>query len=571
MNTIRKSILILISISVLAGCEYTEPDNLSFLKDKEIYNNITKIRSVLNNIYSGLPGGYSDINAQLSKASDEAEEVNSMDAIQNFNIGNITPFSNPDDNWNTSFESIRNAQIFLQSTDTLTWSELEHSNPPEYALRHSLIDQYKGEAKFLTGFFYFELIKRYGGVPIVDTVIDKNSDWISKFPRKSFAECVDYIVSMCDEAAQVLPVNHDTGNWGRATKGAALALKARTLLYAASELYNNSANTDPLLGYVGGNRQQRWIKAAEANKAVLDLTPKYTFHATYQGLSLLGATQSKEVIFERRYGASNSFEKENTPIGFQFGATGTCPTQNLVDAYEQLDAPDKKFDWNNPAHAANPYNRRDPRLAKTVVTNASKFGPAAANIELWTGGLNGKPRDRASKTGYYLRKYMDENLDLLLNETSKKQWVFFRLSEIYLNYAEAMNEAYGPSSAGTGTLSLTSLQAINTVRTRPAVNISAIPAGTSQQDLRVKIQKERQVELAFEGHRYWDARRWMIADQAIGGTLRGVDIVKAANGSVTYTPIVVETRTWNDRFYYYPIPQTEINKSAGVIVQNKGW
>ena len=166
---------------------------------------------------------------------------------------------------------------------------------------------------------------------------------------------------------------------------------------------------------------------------------------------------------------------------------------------------------------------------------------------------------------------MDENLDLLLNETSKKQWVFFRLSEVYLNYAEAMNEAYGPAVAGSGSLNMTALQAINAVRTRPAVNISAVPAGTSQQNLRIKIQKERQVELAFEGHRYWDARRWMIANQVIGGEIRGVNITKNANGSFKYDPFVVEQRTWNDRLYYYPIPQTEITKSGGVILQNPNW
>jgi hypothetical protein len=571
MNKLRKSILMLISVVILAGCEYTEPENLTFLKDEDIYNNLTKIRSVLNNIYSDLPGGYSAMASQLSAATDEAEDVNGMKSVQNFNVGNITPYSNPDDVWGNSYKAIRNAQIFIQSTDTLTWKELEFSNPPEYTLRKGLTKQYIAEAKFLTAFFYFELIKRYGGVPIVDEVIDKNSDWISRFPRKSFAECVDYIVSKCDEAAETLPANYDSGNWGRATKGASLALKARALLYAASDLYNQPGNSDPLRGYVGGDRQQRWVKAAEANKAVIDLTPKYAFHATYQGLSLLGATQSAEVIFERRYGASNSFEKENTAIGFQQGSTGFCPTQNLVDAYERLDAPDKNFDWNNPAHAANPYLQRDPRLEKTIVTNNSKFGKTKATVELWTGGLNGKPRDRASKTGYYLRKYMDENLDLLLNETSKKQWIFFRLSEIYLNYAEAMNEAYGPGATGVGNLNITALQAINSVRTRAAVKISAISTGIGEEELNNKIRQERRVELAFEGHRYWDARRWMIADQVIGGVIRGVNITKNADGSFAYSPFVIESRIWNDKLYYYPIPQAEINKSGGTIVQNTGW
>lgn len=566
-----KHILLILGIALgIISCEVTEPDNLTFVDDKEIYTNIAKIRSILNNVYSGLPNGYSDIGTSwLAAGCDEAEEVNNSEVVQNFNIGNITPYSNPDDIWNRSYASIRNAKLFIQSTDTITWKELEYSNPQEYTLRTNLVRQYKAEAKFLTAYFYFELIKRYGGVPVVNEVIDKESEWISRFPRKSFEECVDFIVKTCDEAkVDLLPV-HDTGNYGRATQAAALALKARTLLYAASDLYNQPGNNDPLLGYVGGDRQSRWIKAAEANRAVIIYAPAYAFHATYQGISLLGSTKSNEIILERRYPTSNTFEKVNTAVGFPLGQTGTCPSGNLVDAYEHT--VNKNFDWNNPAHAANPYANRDPRLAKTIVVNNSTFGKLGSTVALWAGGTNGKPRDHASKTGYYLRKYINETLDLQLDQTATKQWVLFRLSEIYLNYAEAMNEAYGPEQTGSGTLTVSARSALNSVRTRAAVGLSAIPAGSTSAAMREMIRRERRVELAFEGHRYWDIRRWMIADQTIGGPLTGVDIFKNANNSFTYTPIVVENRIWNNKFYYYPIPQAEINKSAGVIVQNKGW
>ncbi|MDF3076479.1 MAG: RagB/SusD domain protein [Sphingobacteriaceae bacterium] len=570
MKNIKRVLFTVSIITIISACKATDPENLTFIDDREIYTNITKIRSVLNGVYSGLPDGYGDIGASwLAAACDEAEEVNNAENIQNFNIGNITPFSNPDAVWDKSYESIRNAKIFIQSTDTITWKEYQYSNPTEYASRIKLVGQYRGEAKFLTAFFYFELVKRYGGVPIVDEVINRDEEWISRFPRRSFADCVDFIVAKCDEAAAELPSTYDTGNYGRATKGAAMALKARMLLYAASDLYNQPSNTDPLLGYVGGDRTARWVKAAEANRAVITLTPAYAFHANYQGISTLGSTKSNEVIFERRYGSSNSFEKENTAIGFPLGQTGTCPSGNLVDAYEHT--VDGDFDWSKPTHAANPYANRDPRLAKTVVVNASKFGKTAATVELFYGGDNGKPRDRASKTGYYLRKYLNEALDLQLNETSTKQWIYMRLGEIYLNYAEAMNEAYGPEGTGPGTLTVSARSALNSVRTRAAVGLKAIPASQTQAKLRDLIRRERQVELAFEGHRYWDVRRWKIADKAIGGPLKGVDIVKNTNGTFTYTPTMVENRVWNDRLYFYPIPQVEISKSGGVIVQNRGW
>jgi len=275
------------------------------------------------------------------------------------------------------------------------------------------------------------------------------------------------------------------------------------------------------------------------------------------------------VIFERRYSASNTFEKQMTAVGFPLGQTGTCPSGNLVDAYEMTDGSD--FSWNNTAQAADPYANRDPRLAKTIVLNASKFGKTQATVESFVGGTSGKPRDRASKTGYYLRKYLNENLDLQLNETSTKQWVFIRLAEMYLNYAEAMNEVYGPEGTGSGTLNISARAALNSVRTRAAVKLKAIATGVTQAELRDLIRRERRVELAFEGHRYWDVRRWKIADQTIGGALTGVNIVKDANSTVTYTPFTLENRVWNDKMYYYPIPQAEIIKSNGVVVQNKGW
>lgn len=570
MHTFKRTIVIIAAVLLAAGCNFTDPDNLTFQKDIDVYTNLNKLTAVLTRVYDGLPDGYSDVGASwLAAACDEAEEVNNQEGIQNFNVGNISPYSNPDDVWSKMYQGIRFAHVFLQSTDSLdSWEAYKYSNPTEYARRTALVAQYRAESKFLIAFFYFELVKRYGGVPLVKEAIAKDTEWTGQYPRRAFASCIAYISELCDTAANNLPATYDAGNYGRATQGAAMALKARALLYAASDLYNQPGNADSLRGYTGGDRQQRWIDAAIANKAVMDLTPKYTFHATYEALSLLGSALSKEVIFERRYTASNIFEKQNTGIGFQGGLTGTCPSGNLADAYEHLD--DGRFDWNNPAHAANPYSRRDPRMAKTIVVNNSTFGKQKLPVELWTGGVNGKPRDRASKTGYYLRKYINENLDLQLNETSTKQWIFMRLSEISLNYAEAMNEAYGPNTTGPGTLSLTATAALNSVRTRAAVKLPAVGAA-DQATLRSRIRNERRVELAFEGHRYWDVRRWMIAGQAIGGTITGVNITRNADGSFTYQPATVETRVWNDKLYFYPIPQSEITVSHNVITQNKGW
>ncbi|TCC88573.1 RagB/SusD family nutrient uptake outer membrane protein [Pedobacter frigiditerrae] len=570
MKNIKYIFATMFLLSVVSACDVTEVENLDFKKDNEIYSNIIEIRNVLNNVYSTLPAGYADLGASwLAAASDEAEEVNNFETIQNFNNGGITAFANPDDVWAKNYEGVYNAKVFLQGTDTVTWKSYQLSNPTVYADRVNLTKQYRAEARFLIAFFYFDLIKRYGGVPIVDEIINVNDpNWISRFPRKPFSDCIDFVVAICDAAAADLPTA--ASELGRATKGAALALKARALLYAASDLYNQAGNTNPLYGYTDANRTSRLIKAAEASKAIMNFTPAYAFQATYEALSLLGTTKSNEVIFERRYSASNTFEKQQTPVGFPQGQTGTCPSGNLVDAYEMSNG--TNFDWNNPSQAASPYTGRDPRLAKTIVTNNAVFNKALYTVEAFNGGINGRPRDRATKTGYYLRKWINENLDLQLNETSTKQWIFMRLSEFYLSYAEAMNELYGPSGTGPGTLNITALSALNSVRTRAAVAMPAIlAAGQTQATLRDRIRKERRIELAFEGHRFWDVRRWMIAPHTLGAALTGVSIIKNVNNSFTYAPMTVENRIWDDKLYFYPIPQTEIDKSNRVLIQNKGW
>lgn len=574
-------------IPALTACNFTDPDMLAFKSEDEVVTNMNNITAVANNVYSYLPDGYDRIgNAMLASACDEAEDVNDGEAIQNFNIGNWGVFSNPEGSpWSNSYNGIRKANVFLDLLKKVDWSYLKLGTPEEYSRRVTLTTMHKYETYFLRGFFYFELIKRYGGVPLVTKAYDPISelDSLKRIPRTGFARCVDYIVAQCDSAARYLSADY-YGNTatqaylGRATKGAALALKARTLLYAASDLYNQPGNTDSLTGYTDNNRQQRWIRAAQAAKAVLDMNI-YSFHSDYSALFLLRDAFSKEVIFEKRFGASNTFETLNYPVGIATGKTGTCPSQNLVDAYEMkfasaADARNGKV-IDDPASGydpANPYANRDPRLKKTIVCNSETFGKSATVIQSWEGGNQGMPRVGASKTGYYLRKYVDESLDLTLGNTSKKQWIYFRLSEVYLNYAEAMIEAFGSPTATSATngLTVSALSALNSVRTRAAVAMPALPATISTADFKARLRNERRVELAFEEHRYWDVRRWMTAENTIGGNLYGMLIRQTSSGVYSYTTQKIESRSWTPKMYLYPIPQSEINKSL-VLVQNPGW
>jgi hypothetical protein len=227
------------------------------------------------------------------------------------------------------------------------------------------------------------------------------------------------------------------------------------------------------------------------------------------------------------------------------------------------------FSWANPAHAAAPYTGRDPRLAATVFVGGEKFNNATV-LESWVGGNAGPGLFRASKTGYYLKKYINQSLDLNANATAPKIWSVMRLGEFYLFYAEAMNEAYGPEVKPTG-YTLSALDALNRIRTR--AGMPSIAAGISKADLTSKIRRERQVELAFEDVRYWDLRRWKVAENYLNSDIYGVEITKnATTNAFTYATKVVEKRVFDaTKMYLHPIPQTEINKAQGVLIQNPNW
>jgi hypothetical protein len=413
----------------------------------------------------------------------------------------------------------------------------------EYAL-------YPYEARLLRAYFYFELFKRYGGVPLLgdDILTEENANTVS---RASTQEVVDYIVSECDAVANVLPdtyigVGKDQET-GRATKGFALALKARTLLYAASPVHNPE------------NTQQKWIDAANAANEIIELG-SYSLEASYA--DVVNKAISTELIFEKRSAESRSFEVANFPIPFENAETGTCPTQNLVDAYEMIDG--NNFDWNNPAHAADPYADRDPRLALTVLRNGSTW--KGSTIEVWNGGRNAAPIANATLSGYYLKKYLIESVNIEAGNANKKRhvWVLFRYAEVLLNYAEAMNEAYGPDSDGG--FGMTATQAVNMMRARAGMP-DFIP-GMSQSDFRQKLRNERRVEFAFEDQRFWDVRRWKIGSDT---NIRGMKVEQDGSGGFIYTPQTVVNRVWNENMCLYPIPQSEIFKNLNLKPQNTGW
>ncbi len=556
MKTKIFGLLLVIAFLMPACKDYFNYQNDTLLKENFVFSDYNYMKQVLANAYTQLPSTFNRIdNGMLSSATDESEHAWDYSTIQNFNNGSWSSFSNPDDVWTKQYQLIRRAYIFLEGTDTVTFKQFKYVDDVTYNRYVAELKQFRAESRFLIAFSYFELFKRYGGVPIVNRLYDVDENL--NLPKSSVTDVVNFIVANCDSAIKVLPKVYDTSNTGRATLGTAMALKCRTLLYAASPLYNNSTYSNALL-------DQSAVVAKEFIATTGTLKSTYALESNY-GALFTRKTNSKELIFERREGNANSYEKANFPIGFDGAGVGaTCPSQNLVDAYEMTNGK-AITDPTSGYSPADPYKNRDPRLGYTVILNNSVF--KARPIECWTGGLDGKGKEKATKTGYYIKKYVDDALNLLNNNTSRHTWYFFRLGEIYLNFAEAMNEAYGPMDARYG---LTAVDAVNAIRVRAGMPVLVAADYASAATLRAKIRNERFIELSFEEHRSWDVRRWQIAETTLGADLRGMDIVKNPDNSFTYTPYVVEKRVFLPKMYYYPIPNAEILKEAK-LQQNAGW
>ncbi|WPU97409.1 RagB/SusD family nutrient uptake outer membrane protein [Mucilaginibacter sp. cycad4] len=451
--------------------------------------------------------------------------------------------------WGRSYRSIRECNSALALLPNLSMSAAHKT-------------RIEGELKFIRAFRYQDLIRNYGGVVLMGDKVTNLNDNLqdpSLSKRASIKECIDYVSAQLDDAASKLPLNND-GSWllGRATKGAALALKSRLKLYAASPLY--AAGT--------------WADAVTAAQAVISLNKYGIYTGGYANLFLTNETN--EAIFERLYTKNANhthLEIANGPNGYG-GWAGNTPLQNLVDDYEMdngkaITDPTSGYD---PTH---PYDHRDPRFAATVLYNGAPY--RERNIEAFIPGgkdsKDGADNWNTTKTGYYLKKYMNDAYPLQnpWGNAGFQPWIYFRYAEILLNFAEAANEAYGPDVVPSGS-SLSARTAINLIRSRPGVNMPALAGGMSQSQMRDAVRYERRVELAFEEHRFYDVRRWKIAEVTENKPAGGVIITKNANGTFTYTPkVALDGRKFETKHYWLPIPRAEIQASGGQLQQNPGY
>ncbi|WP_456098338.1 RagB/SusD family nutrient uptake outer membrane protein [Prevotella histicola] len=546
------------SAFTLCSCnDFLDREEDSFIDKTATFDSYNRTKQYLTYAYSLLPEGLNRFSgdALLGAATDDACFAIESSNIQQFNNGSWNALSNPDNVWDRYFAGIAKCCTLLENSNhiNLDISRLDPAKRVEYENNLKDIRMWRAEAHFLRAYFNFELLKRYGPIPIIKSTLDINKDY-SDTPRPTMKEVVEFIANDCDMAADSLeltPWRNMNDAFGRATKGAALALKSRLLLYAASPLYVNFGDIDE------ANKPSDatlWKAAADAAKAVIDLN-QYALAPAYDDL-FKNDFQNKEYIFVRRYPSNSDFEKSNFPVSYG-GKGGTNPSQNLIDDYEMLDG--TAFDWSDPIKAAHPFENRDERLLATVLMNGVLF--KGKRIATYPGGADAMPNPNATKTGYYLRKFLNENVNIQTGGGSDGHVVpLFRLAEIYLNYAEALNE-YDPTNPDIAVY-------LNKIRER--VSLPDVPSGLTQEQMRTLIHHERRVELAFEEHRFWDVRRWKVASSTLGAPVKGVKITQDDAGNFTYSPVQVEQRVFQPKMYWYPIPQSEVLKLHH-WEQNKGW
>ncbi len=510
------------------------------------------VKDVMTNAYGYLKDGFSAVGETMTEcATDDAVYANTPNTIKGFYDGSWSANNVIDDCWSTLYSAIRSCNYLIENCpeDFEVAKYLE-----EYQRNVDQLKNYPWEAKTLRAYFHFELLKRYNNIVIADTTF--RAEEVNSLRQTDYATAARWIAEELEDAAYNLPATYSGtfySELGRVTRGFALAMRSRVLLYAASPL--NNPDSDPTL----------YAEAAIAAKEMLDVNASDKtfglFDDPFQG-------EAKDVIFGIRLGANNAFERANFPAGYEGGHSGICPTLNLVEAFDKADG--TPFDPSTDADALLDGTKRDPRFAKTILFNGAMFKDQP--VESFRGGRNGLPLDEASPTSFYLRKFLKEATILSAGNTTSYQhlWPVIRLPEVYLNYAEALFEATGNPSfkgaLGGVTFNMSPVEAVNAVRN--VYGLAGIPSGTDADSFRKRLHNERRVELAFEGHRFWDLRRWKEGESTT--QIYGLDIMKNADESLTCTKIKVQTRLWDDKMYFYPIPEVERHKNTN-LSQNSGW
>lgn len=586
----KKSILLLLAGTLLlSSCDDLFKPAIENFKDiNQMYTDPSYAQGVLVNTYRTIPTYYDD----TEYATDNAVTNQKDNSYLKIATGSWTAANNPTNQWQSCYGAIQYLNLFLQNADKVKWAE--DKEPAElFKVRM------KGEAHGLRALFLYYLLRAHAGytadgklmgVPILTTFQDAESDF--NVGRATFSDCVKQIYADLDAAEDALPLEYEDiasdadipvrfqsitkrkevynrvmGHYARQLFNGliAKAFRTRTALLAASPAFQNSSNPST------------WDEAADAAATVLDHIggvsglaangiTYYTNTSEIDGLK--EGLNPKEIIWREGLSTNNDTQEKNNYPPSLFGKGYMNPTQNLVDAFPMANGY-PVTDARSGYSSATPYAGRDPRLALYIVYNGSKEGVKGATIK--TGSKSGTDdginvKETSTRTGYYMRKRLREDVNCNPTSSTKKTHYTprIRYTEMFLDYAEAANEAWGPK--GTGTHSYSAYDVIKAIRKRAGVGGSNDPyleeCAASKDKMRELIRNERRLELCFESFRFWDLRRWK---SPLNETANGMDV----NNNV-YTPIDVEERTFSDYMNYGPIPYSEILKYSN-LQQNNGW
>ncbi|MFB6272700.1 MAG: RagB/SusD family nutrient uptake outer membrane protein [Salinibacter sp.] len=621
MRTLTRTLALVLACSlVLAGCDSLSLKPRDEIASDQVWKDPTLTKSFLNDVYARTGLGYGDP-MPTPGVVDEALNTHNHPGSENI-MSNLNPSDRgiwdapgwrPVTNapyqqyyWPSVYESVRKLNLFI--------TNVKDSKVLPSSSKKTLL----GEAYFLRGYFYHNLMKLYGGVPVIKKPFELSGD-LSKYqvPRNSFKGTIDFIVADLERAASRL--DSEPRRPGAASKGAAMALESRVRLHAASDLYNNSpfsGNKAKFVSYTGGNQQDRWQAALNAAQEVIDMGA-YSLKQTdspHEDHELFTKGNPSGAIWSRFFKESGGYAHNQStyvsPNGYN-SWSGDTPIQQHVNAYEMADGSD--FEWegadprsaSEPVDAKNPYDDRDPRLYANIHFNNADWRTRPPGIQtldpkgvIQTGwfedpeqggsmdsGIQGTLRPgldtresgiqnwNGTKTGYNLRKFVDRDINPS-QEQAYNQWQYIRYAEVLLNKAEA--------AANLGKMDM-ALQALNKVRSRvgmPDVKRSDV---SGKEELLAEIRQEREVELAFEGHRYFDVRRWKMGEETYTDA-RGIRAVghlvpkshPQAQELVDnyynyyYNVVVDQERQWKNKNYFLPISRDEMDKNPK-LKQNPGY
>lgn len=588
----KKKILLLVAAAfMLNSCEdLFEPAKENFKDEQQMYDDPAYAQGFLLRAYGNIPGYYNN----SEYATDDAVINQKSDSYLTMATGGWTSrLWTSIDEWSRSFSAIQYINLFLENVDQVKWAQ-----DPEKAQLLAL--RTKGEAYGLRGMFYYYLLRAHAGysesgellgVPCITEYLTVNSQL--NLPRASFQACVEQIYSDLAKAEELLPLEYkdetevpakyqsitrDVGKFNNAVGAKfnqlfngliARSYRARTALLAASPAFQDASNVTT------------WADAANAAAEVINYNggidgiadDGVEYYDSEIADKLEGGVNPKEIIWRQNVASENAQESSNFPPSLN-GNGNMNPSQNLVDAFPMENGYPITPDYINVSgyQENNPYNKRDPRLAKYIIYNGSTAG--VANTLIYTGrnsgtddGINVKEQ-RSTRTGYYMRKRLRMDVNCAIGSTTTKPHYNprIRYTEMYLTYAEAANEAWGPKeSNGNG---YSAYDVIKKIRKRAGVGGDDDPylekCANDRDEMRKLIRNERRLELCFEGFRFWDLRRWK---EDLNQPVYGIDWDK---NSGTFKTFVVEERDYEDYMYYCPIPNSEILKFSN-LAQNKGW